>query len=141
MKRLTVALSFAFALAALAVTFAAAAATPKHATVLIRHQTAHCHAWAFANGKFGAAASGTVAKGATITFTNNDVMPHKLILKSGPTPTFKGSPLLNKMGASVIVSFPKAGTYVFGTKVGEDYMKGVKTTGEDNVLTLKITVK
>src|SRR5438270_9631985 len=118
MKRLAIAVGLAFAGAALAVTLAAAAATPKHATVLIRHQTAHCHAWAFDNGKFGASASGTVAKGATITFTNNDVMPHKLILKSGPTPTFKGSPLLNKMGASVIVSFPKPGTYVFGTKVG-----------------------
>jgi hypothetical protein len=51
------------------------------------------------------------------------------------------SRLLNKPGATVTVSFPKAGTYVFGTKAGEDYMKGVKTTGEDNVLTLKITVK
>jgi hypothetical protein len=66
---------------------------------------------------------------------------HKLILKSGPAPTFKGSPLLNKIGAKVTVSFPKAGVHVFGTKVGEDYTKGAKTTGEDNVLTLNITVK
>jgi plastocyanin len=140
MKRFALAVSFAVALA-LTVVFTAAATAPKHATVLIRHQVAHCHSWAFDHGKFAAAVKGTVAKGATITFTNNDVMPHKLFLKSGPTPTFKGSPLLNKIGASVVVSFPRAGTYVFGTKVGEDYMKGVKTTGEDNVLTLKITVK
>ena len=55
--------------------------------------------------------------------------------------TFVGSPNLNKMGSKVTVRFRTAGTYVFGTKPGEDYMKGIKTTGEDNVLTLKITVK
>jgi plastocyanin len=140
MRRFVIAVSLASVGAALAVSLAGAA-TPKHATVLIRHQTAHCHAWSFDNGKFGAAVTGTVAAGATITFTNNDVMSHKLIEKSGPAAAFKGSPLLNKMGASVTVSFPKAGVYVFGTKPGEDYMKGVTTTGADNVLTLKITVK
>jgi plastocyanin len=119
----------------------ASAANSAKNTVLIRHQLQHCHAWSFDGGNFAAAASGTVAKGATITFTNNDVMSHKLIEKSGPAATFKGSPLLGKIGASVTVSFPKAGTYVFGTKPGGDYIKGVKTIGADNVLTLKITVK
>jgi plastocyanin len=140
MKRLITTLSFAFALAALAATLASAA-TPTHATVLIRHQMAHCHAWSFDNGKFGAAASGVLVRGATVTFINNDVMSHKLILKSGPAATFKGSPLLNKIGARVTVSFPRAGIYVFGTKTGADYTKGVTTTGADNVLTLRLTVK
>jgi hypothetical protein len=33
------------------------------------------------------------------------------------------------------------GVYTFGTVVGEDYFKGVKTVGEDNVLRLVVTVK
>jgi hypothetical protein len=31
-------------------------------------------------------------------------------------------------------------TYIFTTKAGEDYMKGVKTSGEDNILRLVVTV-
>ena len=119
----------------------ASAASSNKNTVLIRHQVAHCHSWSFDGGKFVAAASGTVAKGGTVTFTNNDIMPHRLFEKKGPAATFVGSPNLNKMGSRVVVKFLKAGTYVFGTKPGEDYMQGMKTTGEDNVLTLKITVK
>jgi hypothetical protein len=44
------------------------------------------------------------------------------------------------MGASVKVTFSKAGTYLFKTKAGEDYMPGVKTIGEDNILRLTVTV-
>jgi plastocyanin len=140
LKRLTLTLIPLAALLAASAALASAG-PPTRATVLIRHQTQHCHTWSFDNGKFVAAASGTIAKGGTITFTNNDVMPHKLLLKSGPAPVFQGSPLLNHMGATVTVAFPKAGVYLFGTKPGEDYMKGVVTTGADNVLTLKVTVK
>jgi plastocyanin len=127
-------------LAALALTTAAVAASPT-ATVTIRHQVQHCHAWAFNGGAFGATARGTVARNGTVTVTNNDVMPHTLYQKSGPKAVFKGSPAMAHMGARVKVAFPKAGVYVFGTKAGEDYMKGIKTLGEDNVLTLKITVR
>ena len=52
---------------------------------------------------------------------------------------FVGKATMSKIGASTKVVFSKAGTYRFTTKVGEDYMKGVKTVGEDNVL--KLTVK
>jgi hypothetical protein len=45
------------------------------------------------------------------------------------------------MGASLKVVFKRAGVYRFTTKVGEDYMKGVKTIGEDSVLTLKVVVR
>jgi hypothetical protein len=45
-----------------------------------------------------------------------------------------------RMGARTKVTFTKAGTYRFTTKVGEDYMKGVKTVGEDNVLKLTVVV-
>ena len=119
----------------------AVAASPRAATVTIRHQVQHCHAWSFNGGTYGAAAVGSVAKNGTVTVVDNDVMPHKLYQKSGPKAVFTGTPAMAHMGASVKVTFPKAGVYVFGTKVGEDYMKGVKTVGEDNVLTLKITVR
>ena len=47
---------------------------------------------------------------------------------------------MKRFGASVKVLFLQPGTYTFTSKVGEDYMKGVKTIGEDNVLKLRITV-
>jgi len=77
----------------------------------------------------------------TITIKNNDVMSHRLIEKTGPTAVFSGSRLMARIGATTKVTFPRAGTYVFTTQAGEDYMKGVKTTGEDNVLTLKVIVR
>ena len=45
------------------------------------------------------------------------------------------------MGAHTRVVLSKPGTYVFGTKAGEDYTKGVVTKGEDNVLRLVVSVK
>ena len=38
------------------------------------------------------------------------------------------------------VTFSKAGVYKLTTKPGEDYMKGMKTIGEDNVLRLTVKV-
>jgi plastocyanin len=84
---------------------------------------------------------GTVAKGGTISFKNTDVMPHTLFQKSGPKAVFLGNRVMGHMSATVKVVFRTAGVYVFRTKAGEDYMSGVKTIGEDNVLTLKITVR
>ena len=138
MKRLTLLL---FSAATMFAGSAAASGPPSSATVLIRHQLQHCHAWSFNGGAFLADTAGTIAKGGTITFTNNDVMPHALYLRSGLTPRFLGSPALKHMGASIKVVFPKAGVYVFGTRAGEDYFKGVKTIGEDNVLVLTVVVK
>jgi len=48
--------------------------------------------------------------------------------------------MLARMGSSSKVTFTKPGVYKFTTKVGEDYMSGVKTVGEDNVLRLTVTV-
>jgi len=44
------------------------------------------------------------------------------------------------MGASARLTFSAKGKYVFTTRAGEDYMKGVKTIGADNVLRLVVTV-
>ena len=67
-------------------------------------------------------------------------MPHKLVKLSGKAVTFVGKPNMRHMSATLRVTFPKAGVYTFKTKAGEDYMSGVKTIGEDNVLRLKVRV-
>jgi hypothetical protein len=48
---------------------------------------------------------------------------------------------MNHAGATTSVRFTRAGVYKFATKAGDDYMKGVKTVGEDNVLRLTVTVR
>jgi plastocyanin len=122
-------------------TGAAAATSPQAVKVLIKHQMRGCHGWSVNGGAFGVSRSARVATGGSMTFTDNDIMPHKLILTSGPAVKFVGKAAMNHMGASVKVVFPKAGTYRFTTKFGEDY-KGMamKTVGEDNVLHLTVTV-
>jgi plastocyanin len=141
MKRLLVILVASLtAIAVVAATASAGTAkSPSSAKIVIRHQTRGCHAWSLNNGAYRAVLSVTLARGGTITFVDNDVMFHKLIKTSGPAVKFIGNPKMSKIGASMKAVFTKAGTYRFTTKAGEDYMKGVKTVGEDNVL--KLTVK
>ena len=128
--------------AALSSSTNAAPATTSHSLkVLIKHQTHGCHAWSVNGGAFGASRSARAEIGGLVTFINNDIMPHKLIFTSGPAVKFVGKPMMNHMGAMVKVSFTRAGTYRFTTKPGEDYMgMAQKTTGEDNVLHLTVTV-
>jgi len=135
--------TFAFlsSLAAAALLAASAGALPAQHHVTIRHQVQHCHTWSVDGGSFKAHLDVALHVGGTLTLTNNDVMPHRLIEQSGPGAVVHGSPTLSHMGASLTVTFPHAGVYRFATKAGEDYMKGVKTTGEDNVLTMKVVVR
>jgi hypothetical protein len=67
-------------------------------------------------------------------------MPHKLVLTSGPALRIAPA-TLGHTGALVKVTFARSGVYHFTTRAGEDYMAGVKTTGEDNVLRLTVTVR
>ena len=138
MKRLLVLLLASIAAVAL-VAAIASAGTRSSATVVIRHQLRGCHSWSVNGGPFKAAQTLSLARGGTITFVDNDVMSHQLVKTSGPAVKFVGNPKMSKIGASTKAVFAKAGTYRFTTKAGEDYMKGVKTIGEDNVL--KLTVK
>jgi len=110
------------------------------ATVTIRHQVRGCHNWAVNGGAYRPAQQIRLARGGTVTFVNNDVMPQKLVQKSGPAVRYIGKPNMNHPAAPVKVVLKRAGVYRFTTKVGEDYIKGVKTIGEDNVLTLKVVV-
>jgi plastocyanin len=122
-------------------TSAATAKAPQSIKVVIQHQMRGCHAWSVNSGAFRVSQSARVATGGSATFTDNDIMPHKLIFTKGPAVKFIGKAAMNHMGASMKVVFTKAGTYRFTTKFGEDY-KGLemKTVGEDNVLHLTVTV-
>jgi plastocyanin len=128
-------------LAAAALAGSAGAVTPTQHRVTIRHQVQHCHSWSVDNGPFRAHLDVSLPVGGTLTLTNNDVMSHRLIQQSGPRAVLHGSPALAHIGATLKVTFPRAGAYRFTTKAGEDYMKGVKTTGEDNVLTMSVVVR
>lgn len=136
---------------------AAGTALPTSGTIQIRHQVAGCHSWSADGGPYRAAQSLSLARGAKLTITNNDVMTHQLIRVSGPKASFTlakvGMPMMGTLkapyapgmmphtGAALQVTFAKKGVYTFKTVAGEDYMKGVKTTGEDNVLRLVVTVR
>ena len=142
MKRLTLTLS-ALAVAGIVAgsALASAHAPALFGSVTIQHELKGCHAWSVNGGAFGASKTLTLKAGGTVTFTNNDVMPQQLVKLSGGAVHFAGNKALNKPASQVRVTFPKAGRYVFGTKPGEDYMSGIKTIGEDNVLKLVVTVR
>jgi plastocyanin len=129
--------ALAAGLAALAV--AASAVASSTVQVTIRHQVRGCHSWAIGNGAYGASHSLKVKHGTTLTFRNNDVMPHTLVQLAGRNVGL-GTPRMAHIGASTRVTLTKPGTYRFGTRAGEDYTSGIKTTGEDYVLRLTVTV-
>jgi hypothetical protein len=106
-------------------------------------------------GPFRATQTLSLRHGGWFTMTDNDMMPHRLIQTSGPAVRFvnvathmmgmgKHGPAapgtMQYMGAVTKVLFAKPGIYHFTTKAGEDYVPGIKTIGEDNVLRLTVTV-
>ena len=133
-----------------------ALAAPGGATLVIRHQVRGCHSWSLNGGAWKATQHIRLARGGSLVVANNDVMFHKLVKVSGPAVTFQllktGSPmkgtvklpwapgLMGRPGATVKVTFPKAGVYRLTTKFGEDYMPMGETVGEDNTLRLVVTV-
>jgi plastocyanin len=128
------------ALSALAVTSAAPAGGT--GTIAIRHQMRGCHTWSFNSGPFKASQAVTVKVGTVLRFTNNDVMPHKLVQAAGPKMRLS-HPNMIKMASSATVKLTQKGVYRFTTKFGEDYAwaGSMKTVGEDNVLRLTVRVK
>jgi hypothetical protein len=132
-----------------------AASAPGHSSLVIRHQLRGCHSWSVSGGPFAANQTVALHRGGWLTVTNNDVMPHKLVKTSGPVVSLRnlktpmmgmgfrghfGPGMMAHMGAKVKVTFSHAGVYRFTTKAGEDYMAGMKTVGEDNVLHLTVKV-
>ena len=145
----TFALFFAVAVAGvLLVGSGLAAPTSNHASLMIRHQTHGCHAWSLNGGPYAATQTISLRPGGIVTVVDNDVMPHRLLKTSGAAVTItnltrgtKSAPgLMAHMGASTKIAFSHRGVYKFTTKPGEDYLSGVKTIGQDNVLRLTVTV-
>jgi plastocyanin len=131
------------ALAVLAALMVAAAAPAGGgATITIRHQMRGCHSWSFNSGPFKASQSVSVKAGTVLRFTNNDVMPHKLVQAAGPKVRL-AHPNMIKMASSSTVKLTQKGVYRFTTKAGDDYAwaGSMKTVGEDNVLRLTVRVK
>jgi plastocyanin len=116
------------------------AAGPRSATIMIDHVTRGCHTLDVnGSGRLSPGATIHLAAGGVLHMQNNDVMPHTLVFKRGPQATMV-SAAMSHMGAKSTVTFPKAGVYSLTTKPGEDYMKGVVTTGPDNTLRIKVVV-
>ena len=132
-----------------------ATAAPGGASLVIRHQVRGCHSWSLNRGAWKATQHIRLAKGASLVVTNNDVMFHELIKTSGPAVVYKlvktGMPmkgtvklpwapgLMGRPGATLKVTFPKAGVYRLTTKFGEDYMPMGETVDEENVLHAIVT--
>jgi plastocyanin len=133
---------------------ASAPAAANQASLVIRHQARGCHSWSLNGGAYAPSQAVVLNRGGSVSITNNDVMPHQLIKTSGPAVAItrlssgmgmgksSSSPaMLGRMGAAARLTFTSAGVYHFMTKPGEDYMKGIKTVGDDNVLRLTVRVK
>lgn len=116
-----------------------ATTAPGSAALVIEHVVRGCHSWALNGGPLTVNQTATLASGGTLSITDNDVMPHRLVELSGPVAVVSGAGM-NHMGAVATVTFAKPGRYTFTTKAGEDYMKGVQTVGADHVLKLAVTV-
>ena len=130
------------AIAAVLVSGAAAAVSaPGHASILIRHAVHGCHTWSANGDAFKANQSITLRRGSVLSVTNTDVMPHTLILTSGPSLRIAHPTMGHMMSWPLKVTLTRPGVYHFTTKAGEDYMPGIKTIGEDNVLKLTVVVR
>lgn len=139
MSRTITSLLFVLA-AALTAASIASASSATGATLVIRHQTRGCHSWSLNGGPFNPRQTLSLARGASLTIKNTDVMPHTLIEARGPAALLQHA-AMNRMGAVATVTFRATGTYVFTTKTGADYMPGVKTVGPDNILSLVVHVR
>jgi hypothetical protein len=138
MNKLTPTLVLAALVAALAA--ATASAAPPTASIMIRHQLQGCHSWSVNGNAFAATQKIVVHRATAFTVTDNDVMPHTLVQLSGPKVSLV-APAMSKPGAHASFRLLEKGTYVFRTKAGEDWMKGMVTKGPDNVLRLTVIVR
>ena len=132
-----------------------AAPPPDSASMLIRHQLRGCHTWALNGGAYRAELDVRLARGGSVTITNNDPMVHKLIRTQGPAVRMRTMPhqhmkmvglhrvtgpgVMNHMGAALRVTFPRAGTYRFTTEDLGDYFE-LESLGHHNHLKLVVRV-
>jgi hypothetical protein len=147
----------AFLASALALSLSAVAA-PNGAKLLIHHQQRGCHAWSLNGGPFIVQQSLRLARGGSLTVTNDDLMVQELVKTHGPAVNTQlvkmgsmnmgakmhmgmaGPYAMAHMGATVKVTFPRVGTYRFRLMDRGDYYTGIKTVGPDNKPTLSVVV-
>src|SRR5262245_30548435 len=103
-----------------ALAFAVSAQAGSTSSVVIRHQMRGCHTWSANGGAYKASQKMAVKRGTTVTFRNNDVMPHTLIETKG-SPVVIRRAKMGHMSAVAKVTFSHPGVYKFKTKAGEDY--------------------
>lgn len=146
--------------AAIALGAATVASGSSAPALVIRHQTRGCHAWSLNRGPYVSHEVVRVAHGGSLTVVDNDVMAQELVKTSGPTvhmtlvhQSHMGSTMpmgkmmgnagpytMSHMGATLEVTFPRAGTYRFKLVDRGDYFE-VQTKGPDNELTLEVVVR
>jgi hypothetical protein len=154
MKRFVLLASLAiFAVAAALPALAASSASS--ASVVIRHQLRGCHTWSLNGSAYKPDLTVRLARGGSLTITNNDPMVHKLIQQRGPRVGMRtvahdhmkmvglhkmtGRGVMNHMGAALRVTFPASGVYRFTTEDLGDYFE-LEDVGEHNHLMLTVRV-
>lgn len=131
----------------------------KKAVLVIQHQVRGCHSWALNGGPLRVNQKIRLARGGTLTLTNNDLMAQELVKVSGPKVieqllkpfgksmvmagddmgAMAGPYTLNHSGARLKATFTKAGVYHFKLVDRGDYME-VKTIGPDHEPKLTVVV-
>jgi hypothetical protein len=142
------------------VSAAVVSAAPKSASLQINHFKQGCHNWSLNGGPYQVHQVARLARGATLLVTNDDLMVQDLVKTSGPAVHLqlvrqshmgkmhmtmpmngKASPYaMSHMGAQLKVTFPSAGRYQFKLIDRGDYFDNIVTIGDDNMLTLTVTV-
>lgn len=153
-----IALATAVALA-LGLGAAAAPAAPPTAAITINHQLRGCHVWTLNGGPARTHLTVRLVRAGSLMVTNDDLMAQELVKTRGPAVVMKlvrdshmgdmpmrmkmgqaGPYTMAHMGATLRVTFPRAGTYRFRLVDRGDYFEGIKVVGEDNELTLTVVV-
>lgn len=70
-------------LAGVLAALACAAPGSSRASLVIRHQLRGCHSWSLNGGPYRTSRTVVIRHGGSISVTNNDVMPQKLVETSG----------------------------------------------------------
>jgi plastocyanin len=161
----------ATALAALAAAAAAASGTVQPApTLTIRHQTVGCHSWSLNGGSYRVGQTVRLREGQSLRVVNRDSHTHRLVQLSGGSLAYTAEPqlplrgpasaamplppdpdapaaaaasdgTLGSKGASVLVTFHEAGTYVLTTAAGDAFAGAeIASNGPDNTLILRVLV-
>ena len=130
-KRISLLLALARPAALSAAT--AVSGSPGNASLVIRHQTRGCHSWSVERRPVQGKPDVTLRHGGPLTVTDNDVMPHTLVLTSGPALRI-AHPKLGHPGASLTITLTKPRRLSLHDEGRRGLHGRLKTIGEDNVL-------